>query len=168
MRIVLIGMPGSGKTIKGEALGEKLGLRFLDTDEIIVEKLKMSIAEVFDKFGEKYFRDAESEVAKNLEFIDKTVISTGGGIIMRPENMEYLCKNSLTVFLHRDPEAILSDIDTDSRPLLRENYRESFLNLYAARLPLYRKYCNIELDSSVEIEESVEKIAEAYLKGACL
>ena len=156
--IVLIGMPGSGKTTIGMMLSIKLNMDFFDIDKYIVTKENKSIIEMFE-ISEDYFRNKETECAKILGNKSSLVISTGGGIIKRKENMDYLKQNSIIVFLNRPPEKIIEDIDIKTRPLLREG-QDKVYTLYNERLHLYKKYCNIEIVNDKTIDEAVNEIID--------
>ena len=101
--VVLIGMPGSGKSCVGAALAERLGMPLVETDAMVVEKTGRSIPDIFAQDGEAAFRREETAAARRAAAMEGTVISTGGGIILRPENMEILSATGTVYFLDRDP-----------------------------------------------------------------
>ena len=154
--IVLIGMPGSGKTTIGLLLSKKLNMKFIDMDEYIESAENKSIIEMFE-ISEEYFRNAESKCAKTLSGESSLIIATGGGIIKREENMDYLKQNSIIVFLNRPPEKITEDIDINTRPLLKEGKNRLFA-LYRERLPLYKKYCDIEIVNDKTLDDALNEI----------
>lgn len=112
--IVLTGMPGSGKSTIGKAVAEKLHREFIDTDEEIKKEIKMEISDYFEKFGEKAFRDVETEVIKEIAKKSGVVIATGGGAILREENINALKMNGVIYYMDRPLEDI---IPTSDRPL---------------------------------------------------
>lgn len=154
--IILVGMPGCGKTTIGKLMAEKLGYEFCDLDEYIVEKEKMSIDEMF-KNGENYFRDIESSGVRDVAKMKNTVISTGGGVVKRQENIDALKIDGYIIFIDRPVENIISDVDTDSRPLLREG-KDRLYKLLDERYKLYQNCCDIEIINDCEIDTLVEKI----------
>ncbi len=131
--IVLTGMPGSGKSAVSSILGERTGRDVIDTDRMIVEKAGMEITEIFRRYGEKHFRDLESEVIREAAARAGVIISTGGGAILREENTDALRRNGRLVWLDRKPDDL---VPTDDRPLA--DSREKMTALYAAREPIYR------------------------------
>ena len=155
--IILVGMPGCGKTTIGKLLAEKLDYEFCDLDEYIVKKENMSIDEMFEN-GEDYFRDIESRGVLDASKFKKTVVSTGGGVIKRKENMELLQESGLIIFIDRPIENIISDVDTDSRPLLKEG-KERLYDLLEERYKIYQKCCDMEIINDGDIEKLIEKIA---------
>lgn len=159
--IVLIGMPGSGKTTVGSLIAEKLIMEFIDMDKNLVKREKMAVAEMFS-IGEEFFRNAETEYAMELCNKDSLVISTGGGIVKRKENIDYLKQNSIIIFLNRSVENIISDIDICSRPLLKESI-DNVYKLYNERIELYKKYCDIEILNEGMIDEVAEKIISSVI-----
>jgi len=159
--IVIVGMPGSGKTIIGSLVAEKLDMQFIDMDKNLELKEQMTVTEMF-AINEEYFRNAETDYAMELCNKDSLVISTGGGIVKRKENIEYLKQNSVIVFLNRPVEDIISDIDINSRPLLKESINNIY-NLYNERIELYKKYCDIEILNEGTIGETVEKIISSVI-----
>ena len=131
--IVLTGMPGSGKSAVSSILGARTGRDVIDTDRMIVEKAGMEITEIFRRYGEKHFRDLESEVIRKEAARAGVIISTGGGAILREENVDALRRNGRLIWLDRKPDDL---VPTDDRPLA--DSREKMTALYAAREPIYR------------------------------
>lgn len=157
--IVLIGMPGSGKTTIGLLISRKLKKKFVDMDNYITTKQNMSIPDMF-AISEDYFRNAETECAKELGKKKSNVIATGGGIVKRKENIDYLRRNSVIVFVNRHPEDIVTDVDINSRPLLKDGI-DNIYKLYNERINLYKEYCNIEIINDTTIGDTVDKIITA-------
>ena len=154
--ILLIGMPGTGKTTVGTVLADMLGRELFDTDEMIVARDGRPIPEIFVEDGEEYFRDLESAAASELSQKTGVIISGGGGIITREENYYALAENSFIVFLNRD----LTLLPIEGRPLSQSQPLE---RLYQARLPLYRSWCDAEVDmNGLTPEETAEKIMEVF------
>ena len=106
--IVLIGMSGAGKSTVGIALSFKMRMPFVDMDNYIERTQKMTISKIFETRGNEYFRDIEAKAAKHIGLSYRhTIVSTGGGVILRPENMKYLKKNGVVVYINRSVENIL-------------------------------------------------------------
>ena len=156
--IILVGMPGCGKTTIGKLVAERLGYEFCDLDEYIVVKEKMTIDEMFEN-GEDYFRDIESSGVRDVSKMKNTVISTGGGVVKRQENIDALKKDGDIIFIDRPLENIISDVDTDSRPLLKDG-KDRLYKLFEERYKLYQDCCDIEIVNDCEIDALVEKIVE--------
>ena len=131
--IVLIGMPGSGKSAVGRILAGRTGRPLADTDQLITEKAGKPISDIFRENGETAFRDLESSVIRDLAKTGGQIISTGGGAVLRPENVFVLRRNGRLFWLNRDPDAL---IPTDDRPLA--DTQEKMKQLYIAREPVYR------------------------------
>lgn len=118
--IILIGFMGTGKTEVGKEVAERLGYNFIDTDELIERKEGISIPEIFDKYGEPYFRKIESEIIEEVAKRNKVVIATGGGAVIKPDNRENLKRNGLMICLKASPEIIYSRTKNyNNRPLLK-------------------------------------------------
>jgi shikimate kinase len=154
--IVLIGMPGSGKTAIGRLVAEGLGLQFYDVDEYIEDTERKSIKEIFTR-GEDHFRDIESAAIKEISGKSPAVIATGGGAVKRNENMEALKGNSIIIFLNRPLENIIKDVDMASRPLLAGGVSRIY-ELYEERYHLYKKYSDYEILNDAGFEDAVDKI----------
>ena len=152
--ILLIGMPGSGKSTVGAALAEKLGRKLVDADALIVEKAGCTIPEIFEKDGEEGFRRIEHEVLCEISKESGLVIATGGGVVTRPENMDPMRQNSLIVWLLRD----LNKLPRDGRPLSQKN---PLAEMFKVREPLYRAAADCIADNNGSLEDTVNQILEA-------
>ena len=151
--IVLIGMPGSGKSSIGNFLAEKTGREFLDTDEEAEKIAVLSPAEIIKTQGEKSFRKIENEAVKSLCKLSGKIIATGGGVVTNEDNFDAIRQNSTVFFINRD----ISVLPTDNRPLSQKN---SLDDMFKIRLPLYRKFCDFEIDGNGTIEEVAQRILE--------
>ena len=153
--IVLIGLMGSGKSTVGRELSRRTGLSFLDMDAVIEEQVGTSIPEIFRDKGEAHFRALETAL---LRYIENTVhsgsgahiISTGGGVVLRPENREILRRLGLTVWLNVDlPNLLARTARAQNRPLLQVEDREAVLQaLLTERSPLYTQASHLRINSS--------------------
>jgi shikimate kinase len=148
--LVLIGFMGTGKSSAGRAIAQELRLRRFDTDEIVSAKLGLSIAEIFQQLGETHFRDAETEALRELRGDSEAVIVTGGGIVLREENVLELQRLGTIVNLHARENVIFERVSRrPSRPLLQTaNPRATVAELLAARAPLYRNAADGHVDTS--------------------
>ena len=155
--IVLIGMPGCGKTTVGRALAGKLGRTFVDLDEEIVRRAGTSIPEIFAREGEAGFRERESALVR--EFGERTglVVSTGGGVVTRRENYIPLKQNGLLLHLRRDP----ASLPTDGRPLSQATAPEE---LWRRRAPLYAAFADGEIDNNGTFAGTLEQIEKEMTK----
>jgi len=162
MNIVLTGFMGTGKSGIGKRLAKKLGMSYLDTDELIEEREKDSISAIFKKKGEEYFRRLEAEVVKQVALLDSFVISTGGGVVLREGNIRLLKKNAFIVCLLASPEVILKRTKgDDNRPLLGvNNQKKRIEELLALRKPYYEKADFTVDTSALDSEGVVEEIIE--------
>ncbi len=152
--ILLIGMPGSGKSEIGEKLAKKIGKTFLDTDQIIEERAGKSIPQIFDEDGENTFRHLETQVLAEATARSGYVIATGGGIIKRQENLPLLRQNGRVIFIER-PTQLLA---RKNRPLSSSN--EAVEQLYKERLPLYISAANLRFCNNRTIAQAVNGIAK--------
>ena len=152
--VMLIGMPGSGKSTVGAALAESLGRRLVDVDERIVEMAGCSIPEIFAKDGEEGFRQIEHQALCEVSKESGLVIATGGGVVTRPENLDPMRQNSLIVWLLRDTALL----PKDGRPLSQTN---SLTEMFNVREPLYRAAADCIADNNGSLEDTVKQILEA-------
>ncbi|GAB6168052.1 shikimate kinase [Clostridium carnis] len=160
--IFLIGMPGCGKTTIGKSLSEEINYDFCDMDDYIEEISGRTIKELFD-ISEEVFRDFETRACTNLSKKKGIVISSGGGVIKREKNIDLFKEESIIIFIDRPIEKIISDVDTESRPLLKDG-KEKIYNLYKERYHLYNKYCHTKVLNNKDIKFVIDEIKK-NLKG---
>jgi len=153
--IVLSGMPASGKSTVGKIVAERLGRELLDIDKLIVDR-EGEIRKIFEDKGEKYFRDLESEVIRDIAPLSGKVISLGGGAILRKENVEALRQNGEIFFIDRSPEYL---IPTDDRPLADK--REKLMRLYDKRIDTYMSTADYIIDGDCDPDD----VADSVING---
>ena len=151
--IVLVGMPGCGKTTVGKALAEQLNRPFFDADEEILKRTGKSAEAWIEACGEAVFRQKETEVLESLCKQSGTVIATGGGAVTVPENADILRQNSIVFFINRD----VSALPVEGRPLSKAT---ALSEMYEVRLPLYRSVCDYEIAADGSVEAVVRRILE--------
>lgn len=144
-RVVLVGPMGAGKSTIGRMLAKEMGYRFLDSDRIIEERCGANIPWIFDVEGEEGFRQRETAMLRELAEDESTVLATGGGAVMRPENHGLLKKASVVVYLRASIEQQVERTRKDrNRPLLQNDDPEAVLrNLFALRDPIYTELADI-------------------------
>ena len=160
--IALVGFMGVGKSTVCTLLKQMLAMDSVESDEIIVQRAGMSINDIFDHYGEAHFRDMESQVLKDLGVCHQTVISCGGGAVLRPQNVETLRQHSRIVLLTASPETILSLVkDNDDRPKLRgkKNVRD-IAAMMAVREPAYMAAADVIVNTD---NKSVLQICEEII-----
>lgn len=155
--IVLIGMPGSGKTTFGMALAEKLRRPFVDADAYLEEKEGRTIQSFFAE-SEKAFRDAEERTIEDLSRRQNLIIATGG-VVKRSRNVARLHETGLLIFIDRRAEDIVTDVEVEKRPLLAEGPDKVFA-LYKERIALYRKAADRILENRGSEEEVLARLLE--------
>ena len=157
--IVLIGMPSSGKTTVGKIVADDLERQVVDLDDEIEKHIGCTIADFFKSHTEKEFRDIETQITKEVSKQTGIVIATGGGCILRQENVDALHSNGKLYFLDRNLENL---IPTDSRPLATK--KEAIQKLYEARYQIYLDTCDVKIDGNLTPEEEAFIIRKEFLK----
>ena len=167
MNFVLCGMMGSGKTALGKNIAAATGRKWLDTDDVIVQRYGV-ISEIFATKGEEYFRGLETQVVEELSEQDGYVISTGGGLVLREKNVELLKNNGKILFLRASAETLLKWLSGDTaRPLLQgqESLEKKINRLLKERTPAYERAADLCLDvDGYSVEENTKRALELLLK----
>ena len=163
--LVLIGFMGSGKSSVGRRLSGLTGHRFLDVDELITQAEGRSIPEIFTQRGENHFRDLEQRALEDLVGVCGIVLSTGGGLVLRPANRETLKRIGIVAWLDADPEILFERaMRSGRRPLLQtEDPKETFQALLSVRRNLYEITADFRVDSS---RLSHDDVAQTLLEEA--
>jgi len=154
LNVVLVGMPGSGKTSIGVKIAELLGRDFIDTDEEIVKRENREIPVIFSDSGEEYFRAVEKEVLKDVGKLTGKVISTGGGVVKNEDNYYPLKSNGVIFWIKRDLEKLV----TDNRPLSKD--LETVKKLYGERKNSYAAFRDYEIDNNGDIASAVQGVID--------
>lgn len=167
--IVLVGMMGVGKSRTGRQIAGLLGLPFVDSDEEIEKAAGMTIAEIFERFGEEYFRDGERRVVQRLLEGGRSVIATGGGAVMNEETAAAIWEKTLSIWLRADLDVMVErTARKNDRPLLKDGDSRAILSaLLEKRYPVYQK-ADIVIDShngpaKAILSQALEKIRD-YLR----
>ncbi len=155
--IILIGMPGSGKTTIGKLLSEKLGKPFIDTDEMVVERVGMSIPAIFETYGERFFRQVERDCLSSVSIEHGLVIATGGGAAVQPQVSEIFHQNSRVLYLRRPTE----DLPTEGRPLSQSGSLEA---MEKKRHPIYVRMCDMAITVDNDISVTLNRALEVLKK----
>ena len=157
--IVLIGMPGSGKSTLGRHLAEILGRDFIDADPEIEKDAGKTIPELF-AVSEDCFRVQETATTKRLAKLQGKVLAMGGGVVLRQENIISLKDNGRIIFIDRSPEDIIGDVNTETRPLLAAG-RQRIYDLYAQREALYRAAADMTVQNKGDLKEVLLQLLKA-------
>lgn len=155
-------MMGVGKSSVGRCLQKRTGFALFDIDEMVAGRFGMSIPEIFAAHGERKFRDAETETLRGLGLNRQSIVVTGGGIVLRKQNVELLKQFGIVVWLDADEETLFERASSEgARPLLEtENPRQTFSQLLEARRPLYAKIADVRIETS---KRTNEEAADAIL-----
>ncbi len=162
--VVLVGMMGAGKTAVGRVLAQRLGVDFLDSDVEIEKAANMTIAEIFQRDGEAFFRARESEVIDRLLDARPVILSVGGGAFLAAHNRELISRRGVSVWLDADLDLLWSRVKgKNTRPLLRTAHpRETLRALMQARVPLYALAdLRVEAQSSYTIDDMAARVEAA-------
>ena len=151
--IVLIGMPGCGKTTLGKLLAAKLKMEFYDADDVLEQREPYSIKEFFAR-GEEVFREAEQRTAEFLACKENCVIAAGGGVVKKEASMDAYAKNGIIVFIDRPADAIVNDVEIKTRPLLAAGTQRD------ERIELYRKYAAYIVKNADSIENVLSQLVK--------
>ena len=154
--IVLMGMPGSGKSRIAKILSKRTGRPVLDTDKIIDRKIGKKCKDIITEFGEEYFRDIESETIKEVSAENGCIIALGGGSVLREGNRLALAQNGVMVYMKRDNEKLA----TKGRPLSQNG--EALDKIFAERVPLYNSFADFTVDNNGFIEDTVNEILKKF------
>ena len=167
--IVLVGMPGSGKTTVGRELAKRLGRRFVDTDHEIEARTGVKIPTIFEIEGEDGFRCRETHTLDALTLEHDLVIATGGGAVIRPENRTLLSERCAVVYLNVPPHILWERTRHDrSRPLLQvPDPKGRLQQLYTARDPLYREVAHIIVEGGRGTPHAMVRMVEKELQVLC-
>lgn len=166
--IVLIGFMGSGKTTVGTIAGRELCVKFMDTDDIIVDSSGMEIKDIFAQKGEGYFRLLEKEAVKTACRVSGCVISCGGGVVKNPENVRNLKENGIIICLKAGVDAIIERIgNDDTRPLIYKKSRDEIIKLMQQRKVFDNSAADAFIDTSdmdtIEVARSVIDIYKSHI-----
>lgn len=159
MNIVLVGMPGAGKSTIGPELAKRTGRAYIDTDVVIKDKTGSELKDIVGNYGYEVFLKIQEETILSIS-PENSVIATGGSVVCSKPAMEYLKKNGVVVFLRLDYEIIESRLAPERK--LARSSGKSLYDLYTERSPLYEKYAEISVDCN---ERSVEEIVDDILGG---
>ena len=156
LKICIIGMPGSGKSTIGRILSKNLNYKFFDTDENIEDETKTKIKDIFAHQGEAHFRELETRVLSKLIKINKVVISTGGGIILKNKNILNKCFN---IYLQCDEDVLIERASRNKdRPLLYKDIRKNMKNLFNERKDIYNKLADLKINTKSDIQKTITEI----------
>lgn len=156
--IYLIGMPGCGKTTLGRILAEKINRRFIDVDEMIEKKANMSIAEIFEKYGENHFRIIETNCLIETSLNENYIISTGGGIVTRDKNIKIMKNTGRVIYIDTPLNVISSRKGLCDRPLLSDNAVENLKKLYNERQGKYIFASDIVFKTEDDVNENIKNL----------
>ena len=162
MNIVLVGMPGSGKTSVGKKLAEHFSKSFVDTDDLIIRSQNKPIPQIFSETGEKGFREIEKNEIFSVSSGNRSVIATGGGAILNKDNTEILKENGRIYFINRPLEMLVA---TDDRPL--SSNKADLEKRYNERYSLYLQCADVVVDGSGTIEEVAKRIEAEFNEYSC-
>lgn len=165
--IFFIGFMGSGKTTISAAFSKKYQRKLIEADDILVERAGMSVNEIFATQGEQAFRDMETELCRELVNLDDHVVSCGGGIVVRPQNVEYMKKNGVIILLEATPETILDRVKgSTARPILNGHMNVEYIaELKKKRAEAYQSAADLVIHTDGKaVDEIVEEVYESIYR----
>lgn len=166
--IILVGFMGTGKTVTGRVLAERTGMELVDMDSLIEKRQGKTIPEIFSNDGEPAFRAMERELVKELSKCRGLIVSSGGGIVLNPENIADFEKTSFVVCLTASPETIFKRVEKDTaRPLLSGDKKEQIEKLLARRKPLYEAIKHRVDTDGLTDKQTADQILELYALESC-
>mgnify|MGYP004704588547 CR=1 FL=1 len=160
MRIYLIGLPGVGKSTLGRRLAKRLKWFFIDLDAYIELKAGERISAIFEK-GESHFRSIEGNALRSLPRGRRMVVATGGGVVLREDNIAWMRKTGIVIYLKRPVQTIMATINLDYRPLLKNN-PDRLLDLEQERQALYKLAAHLEIDGT-HLKNAVSTIVQEVI-----
>jgi shikimate kinase len=164
--IFIVGLMGSGKTSIGKLLSKKMEKKFFDTDKEIIGQENLTIGQIFKKFGEKYFRELEYKTLSRLKDNIGCIISTGGGIVLKKENIDIMVGSGTIIFLDINVEEQINRIkNKKNRPLLNDqNLENDLLVMKNSRDPIYKSVADYTINVSKKTKNEIVSGIEVYLK----
>jgi shikimate kinase len=157
--IFLIGFMGSGKSTVAKALQAALGTEVIEMDTLIAKQQKMAITEIFEKFGEGHFRDLETKLLLDIQKKEGVIVSCGGGVVIRPENVDYMKKSGTIVLLKASPETVYRRVkDSRERPVLNGNMNVEYIaELQEKRRAMYEAAADITIATDGKTVEAISR-----------
>ena len=166
--IILVGFMGTGKTVTGGVLARRTGMKLVDMDNLIAERRGKTIPEIFAQDGEPAFRVLERELVKELSARSDLIISTGGGIVLNPDNIADFEKSGLVICLTASPDVIFQRVEKDTnRPLLSGDKKAQIYALLEKRRPLYAAIAHGIHTDRLTDEQTADRILELYALESC-
>lgn len=156
--IVLIGMPGSGKTAIGKAISRINGRKYVDIDAEIERAEGMTVAEIFDRYGEAYFREKETMMTREICKGSNRIITPGGGSVLDSENIRAMKQNGILIWVKRE----LSELDMGGRPLSKDI--DALKKIYTERKEIYNKSCDIEIENTGSVDDAATAVMDQIKK----
>lgn len=161
--LFLTGMMGSGKSTMGKALAQHLQVDFIDLDDLIVEREGKSIPDIFENQGEAAFRACETNALRAACEMRPCVVATGGGAVLKDENVSLMRESGVVVLMNRPLEAMIRDVNAQGRPNLAGGKEERMRTLYAQRSARYHATCDMAFDNSGTPQDALERLIKESL-----